>query len=108
MALSSLGKFSGINIYSKKLLQHKLIIECWQNNDYEVDKNFYGDLRNNKINRNQFKESINTDIEDEGAYVVSYMVALELFSIYKQDKKSALQILKKNNPYARRRIIMCN
>ena len=36
-----------------------------------------------------------TDIADSGAYVLSYITALELLHIYREDKKEALKLFKK-------------
>lgn len=96
---SSLLNIEKIEYFSQiayNLEQHKAIINEWEKNNYKIDNNMYQALKEkNKLTRTQINDSINTDIESDGQYITGYMTALELFSIYKQDKKSALQLLKK-------------
>jgi hypothetical protein len=50
--------------------------------DYDIDEECFG-------------EALETTIEDEGIYVISYAVSLELLNIYKRDKKEALELFKR-------------
>lgn len=86
---------SFINI-SYLLSLHEKIINVFKDNNYKLDKNFYGNLkRMYKLSKNMVLSSINTDIVNDGTYTIDYMVALSLFNIYKQDKKSAFELLRK-------------
>lgn len=81
--------------YAENLSMHKTIITCWKENNYELNKAYYNNLKNKKIQNRMFIDSLNTSIEEEGSYITSYITALNLLGIYKQDKKEALNILKK-------------
>jgi hydrogenase maturation factor len=67
-----------------------------KNNKIEITNEFYKKLKTKyKLTKNQANYYINQQISDFGQYVIGHMVALELYKIYKQDKKEALKILDK-------------
>ncbi len=78
------------------LAQHKNLVEAFRVNDYMIDKDFYSFLKQEHgLTKGVVLDSIKTNIDSDGCYVISFMVVLELLSIYRQDKKEALRILKK-------------
>lgn len=95
---NTLLQFEKMNYYnytSDNLLLHRELIESWQNNGYNVSPLFYRYLKSKyQLTRENVKESMNTSIESDGPYIISYMVALELLHIYKDNKKEAINILK--------------
>ena len=80
---------------AKNIARHKQIITSLENYEYKLEKNSFEELRKKNIKKQDIITSLDTSIEDCGTYITSYIVALELLEIYKQDKISALQILKK-------------
>lgn len=96
---NTLLQFEKMNFYNyiaNSLLFHQELIESWQNNGYNVSPLFYRYLKNKyQLTRETVKESLNISIESDGPYIISYMVALELLHIYKDNKKEALNILKR-------------
>jgi predicted nucleic acid-binding protein len=72
------------------------VINAWVDNKYVMGCKFFDELgKNYDIDEECFEEILNTTIEDQGVYVISYIVALELFNIYKKNKKEALELFKK-------------
>lgn len=89
-------KMNYFNYISDSLLCHQELIESWKYNEYNVSTNFYRYLKDKyKLKKYDVKECLNTNIETSGPYIISYMVALELLHIYKDNKKEAMNILKK-------------
>ena len=94
-SLKSMETFDNYFEYSSLLYNHKDLVNVWLNNNGKTNKDFYYDLRSLcGLSKNKTIESMNVSIDSEGQYVISYMVALELFNIYKQDKKNAIKLLK--------------
>jgi len=94
-ALFNVEKIDYFSQITNNLTQHKNILKEWERNYYKIDKNLYQKLKEkHKLTRSNVDDSINTCIEQDGSYITGYMTALELLNIYKQDKKSALIILK--------------
>lgn len=88
-------KMNYFNYISDSLLCHQELIESWKYNEYNVSTNFYRYLKDKyKLKKYDVKECLNTNIETDGPYIISYMVALELLHIYKDNKKEAMNILK--------------
>ncbi len=89
-------KMNYFNYISDSLLCHQELIESWKYNEYNVSTNFYRYLKDKyKLKKYDVKECLNTNIETSGPYIISYMVALELLHIYKENKKEAMNILKR-------------
>ncbi len=83
-------------IASQEVNMHQKIMQEIKNNKIEINNEFYKKLKTKyKITKNQANYYINQEISDFGQYVIGHMVALELYKIYKQDKKEALKILDK-------------
>ena len=80
---------------AKNLVLHRQIITTLEDYEYKLNKDSFHELRRKNLEKQDIIDSLDTNIEDYGIYVISYIVALELLQIYKQDKVSALQILKK-------------
>ena len=65
-------------------------------NDFKTNHRFRkGLVKEDKIDKKIFVKALETDIADSGAYVLSYITALELLHIYREDKKEALKLFKK-------------
>ena len=78
------------------LCLHTPVINAWSDNKHIMGSIFFDELdKNYDIDDECFEEILSTTIEDQGVYVISYVVALELFNIYKRDKKKALDLFKK-------------
>lgn len=78
------------------LCLHTPIINAWADNKHVMSKKFFEDLEEGyDMDEECFGEALSTTIEDEGIYVISYTVALELLHIYKEDKKKALELFKR-------------
>lgn len=71
---------------------HRTFITLWNNNNRQVDDNYMAKIQELEFDDDTFNDAIETLIDDEGTYIISYMVALDLLHIYKQDKKKALEI----------------
>ena len=94
-ALINMETFDNYYEYSLLLSFHNKIVNSWIDNNGVIDNSFYKELKSKyKISKSDFKESINSTIKLDGPYIISYMVALCLFNIYKHDKKSSIEILK--------------
>lgn len=78
------------------LCLHTPIINAWADNKHVMSKKFFEELEEGyDMDDECFEEALSTTIEDEGIYVISYAVALELLHIYKDDKKKALELFKR-------------
>lgn len=78
------------------LCLHTPIVNAWAENKHVMGNKFFDDLEEGyDIDDECFEESLSTTIEDEGIYVISYIVSLELLNIYKKDKKQALELFKR-------------
>ncbi len=81
---------------ASNIIFQKLIIERWMNNDCKFDKSVYDSLKEDySMNRNDVRRGIGKDIDDDGSYITSLVVSLELFNLYKKDKDKALYLFKK-------------
>ena len=77
------------------LCLHAPVINAWADNKYVMSNKFFKELEDSyNIDDECFDEVLSTTIEDQGVYVISYVVALELLNIYKSDKKKALELFK--------------
>lgn len=77
------------------LTLHTPLVNAWASYKYVMSQRFFDEIKENyDIDDECFEKVLSTTIEDEGVYVISFIVALELFHIYKQDKKKALEIFK--------------
>lgn len=86
--------FDRFNITSSLML-HQVLVKVWEKNNYKVDNNFYKIARQEyNLNREKVDEALNTSLTNEGVYAIDYMIALNILNIYKQDKKSAIKLLK--------------
>ncbi len=81
---------------ASNIIFQKLIVDKWLENGCKVDKKFYEDLKEEfSMRRPDVREAIMTDVTDDGPYVVSFAVVLELLHLYKQDRDKALYLFKK-------------
>ena len=78
------------------LVLHTPILNTWAENNHVMNSSFFESLESDyDIDEECFGEALDTTIEDEGIYVISYAVSLELLNIYKRDKKEALELFKR-------------
>lgn len=78
------------------LVLHTPILNTWAENNHVMNRSFFESLESDyDIDEECFGEALDTTIEDEGIYVISYAVSLELLNIYKRDKKEALELFKR-------------
>lgn len=95
-ALESVQTLDEYSNMSNDLVLHEILSDIWRKNKYRSGVTFYFKLKKEYgFSIGQVKDSINSSIENDGKYVIGYMLALELFHIYKQDKKSSIELLKK-------------
>lgn len=74
---------------------HMTIANIWHDNDYEFNNEFYKKIKETlNLSRSDFKRIVDVTLELQGVYILSYITALELLYIYKQDKKKALELFK--------------
>ena len=74
---------------------HKVLVKVWEKNNYKVNNNFYKIAKcDYNLTRDRVDESLNTSLTNEGIYALDFMIALYLLNIYKQDKKSSIELLK--------------
>lgn len=81
--------------FAEFITLHTPLINEWAAHSYIMSKDFFKTIEENyNIDKECFDNTILTTIEEEGVYVISFIVALELFHIYKRDKKKALELFK--------------
>ena len=74
---------------------HQYIKHQLQGSNFKSTLPFYYRLyKEEGITPNDFSTAIKKDIVSDGAYVLSYIAALELLHIYRKDKKKALELFK--------------
>ena len=94
-SIFNLEKYYFITDECDKILNHEDIINEWSNNNYEINNNLYNNLKEKyNISRNEFIKYSKSDLDYNGKYVIGYIVALNLFHIYKQDKHFAFSLLR--------------
>ena len=77
------------------LTLHTPLINEWAEHKYVLSKKFFDSINEAfDIDKECFEKALAITLEEEGIYVISFAVALELFHIYKQDKKRALELFK--------------
>ena len=78
---------------SIQLVLHSVVLNLWEENNYQLNDKFFHDLDYYyDTDKEEFDSVLNTYIDNQGIYIVSYMVAIELFHLYKIDKNKALKI----------------
>ena len=92
-------KYRAFGIYfnfAYLLDNHAYISYQYEKANYKTSEAFYRDLKSEEdIGKRDYKKSLNRTIYDDGAYVLSYIAALELLHIYREDKREALKLFKK-------------
>lgn len=85
------------NLNSAEFLTlHTPLVNAWADHKYVMSNKFFDEIDETyDIDEECFEKALATTIEDEGVYVLSLIVSLELFHIYKQDKRKALELFKK-------------
>ena len=94
-ALFNMEKYEFYKELVGAFLKHKLLIDEWISNGYNMDNNYYRKVKDKYgLNRSDVRYILSLQITDEGKYITGYMMALNLLNIYKQDKKEALILLR--------------
>lgn len=94
-ALNNIQELSDRFNIANLLLIHKVLVKVWEKNNYKVNNNFYKIAKcDYNLTRDRVDESLNTSLTNEGIYALDFMIALYLLNIYKQDKKSSIELLK--------------
>ena len=85
------------NLNSAEFLTlHTPLVNAWADHKYVMSNKFFDEIDETyDIDEECFEKALATTIEEEGVYVLSFIVSLELFHIYKQDKRKALELFKK-------------
>lgn len=84
------------HITASEVYFHQKIMQNIKYNKIDINKEFYKVIREKlKLTKRETNIIINRNINDQGQYVIGHIIALELYKIYKQDKKEALQLLDK-------------
>lgn len=79
--------------HSTQLVLHKPVISLWHSHKEQLSKKFFKELDYfYDTDRDLFDSLLDTYIDDQGAYIISYMAAIELLHIYKRDKRKALKL----------------
>jgi len=82
--------FMGTSI---NLVLHSPLINLWHEHHFTIKKDFLQDAKElYDLDKKMFKNILDTHIDDDGDYVISYLVCVELLHIYKQNKEKALRI----------------
>ncbi len=78
------------------LCLHNPILNAWADNKHIMSNSFFKQLEEfYDMDEECFEEALSTTIEDEGVYVISYAVAMELLHIYRTNKKKAIELFKR-------------
>ena len=87
-----LSKLETLNI----LTWQETVVNLWQQNNFVYNDVFLKNLKKETgLTKADVLTILNTSIMDDGAYIISYTIAIKLFNIYKQDKKEAVKLLKR-------------
>ena len=74
---------------------HTPIVNAWADNKFVMSNRFFSELEESyEVDEECFEKALSTTIEDDGVYVLSFIVSLELLHMYKNDKKKALELFK--------------
>ena len=81
---------------AKYILIQEKITKNFKGTTIDLNKEFYRKLKEKyKITHKEIDYSLYIDAIEYGQYIISYMIALEIYNIFKQDKKEALKILRR-------------
>ena len=95
VAASFFDRFQTYFDMADDLNSHRKISQLYAKKRYRVSDDFKKELEDYaELTKFGLDSSLDCEIDGDGVYVLSYIVALELFHIYKQDKKEALRIFK--------------
>ncbi len=89
-------KFLDSNLFElKSIYKQWVLIKEWQNNDFVVDKKYFDSINTYGITKKKYDELCGFDFFECVPYLNSMRVVLRLFNIYKNDKKTAIELYKK-------------
>lgn len=82
--------------WATNLVLHSPVINTWISNKKKLNKDFFSTIDYYyDLDNDGFHSLLETTIDDNGTYIISYMVAIELFHIYKVDKEKAFELYEK-------------
>lgn len=82
--------------YACQLSSQPYIYLQWRNNGFNINRKMKRKLlKEDGINKEIYDKALNSDISENGSYLLSYIVSLELLHIYREDKREALKLFKK-------------
>lgn len=82
--------------HSTNIVLHSPFVNLWKEHQKDVDDAFLDELEEYyETDVEMLDDALDTYIDDQGMYIVSYMVAIELLHIYKKDKEKALSLYEK-------------
>ncbi len=72
---------------------HKPFVNLWKEHNHKANKRYFKDIEEYyDLDKEMVSSALDTQVSMEGDYVVSYLVAIELFDIYKKDQNKALKL----------------
>lgn len=84
---------TGLMGSSINLSLHAPFINLWREHNFNVDETFFDEAEEYyDFDQEMVDDALDTYISDEGDYIISYLVAIELLNLYKRDKNKALKI----------------
>jgi hypothetical protein len=82
--------------YSLTIAAQPYIYQRWKDNFFRINRRLKKELlQEDSVDSDIYDKALTTDITENGSYVLSYITALELLHIYREDKKEALKLFKK-------------
>ncbi len=79
--------------YADYLTLQTALINCWKENGRKNNATFRKQVEDYyNVDKDMLRDIVNSSIFDEGVYVMSYLVAIELLHIYKKDKEQAINL----------------
>lgn len=74
---------------------HTPLANVWRETNFKFNSKFYKKIKELfNLKKDDFYRIAGVTLELQGVYILSYITALELLYIYKQDKKKALELFK--------------
>ena len=74
------------------LSSHQVLYEFWEKNRFVTNPDYFRKLKQEyNFNRDDFNIITDTNIYDDGPYVICFAIAMELFYMYKKNPEVAIQ-----------------
>lgn len=82
--------------YALVMASQPYIYQRWKDNLFRINRHLKKELwEKDSIDNKIYDKALSTNMADSGTYVLSYITALELLHIYREDKKEALKLFKR-------------